>query len=280
MTLSWTVVCAVLFAAMLHACWNALVKSSEDKDLDMALQSLFGSFWAIPLLAWVGWPQGSAWPYIVASALIHVAYYVTLVEAYRHGDLSLTYPLMRGTAPMLVALSAHLAFGESLSIVAWVGVAGISAGVLTLGLNARALQTPKALAFALLNAAIIACYTLVDGMGARVSGNAVQYIGGLFLLQGVPFTLLVYYQRGNVLLRYAKGRWPVTAVGSLASKASYGIALWAMTKAPVAMVAALRETSVLFAVCLGVFFLREAVTLRRVVGALVIVLGVVGLRLG
>jgi phosphonate utilization associated putative membrane protein len=280
MTLSWTVVCAVLLGALLHASWNALVKSSTDKDLDMALQSLFGSLWSIPLLAWVGWPQAASWPYILVSALIHVGYYVTLVGAYRHGDLSLTYPLMRGSAPLLVALSTHFFFGESLSPVAWAGVSGISAGVLTLGLNARALQAPKALAFALVNAAIIACYTVVDGMGVRTSGNAVQYIGGLFLLQGVPFTLLVYYQRGNVLLQYAKGRWPVTAAGSLASKASYGIALWAMTKAPVAMVAALRETSVLFAVFLGVFFLHEAVTRRRVVGALVIVCGVVGLRVG
>ena len=280
MTLSWTIVLAVLFGALLHASWNAMVKSSSEKDLDMALQSLFGTLWAIPLLAWVGWPQAAAWPYFVASALIHVGYYTTLVGAYRHGDLSLTYPLMRGSAPLLVALSTHFVFGESLTLTAWAGVAGISAGVLTLGLHARALQAPKAIAFALVNAVIIACYTVVDGLGVRASGNAVQYIGGLFLLQGIPFTLLVYRQRGTALLHYAKGRWPVTAAGSLASKASYGIALWAMTQAPVAMVAALRETSVLFAVCLGVFFLREAVTLRRVVGAVVIVLGVMGLRLG
>ncbi len=280
MTMTWTVVCAVLLGAMLHAGWNALVKSSAEKDLDMALQSLCGSLWAIPVIAWVGWPQAGAWPFIVVSAIIHIAYYVTLVAAYRHGDLSLTYPLMRGSAPLLVALSTHFFFGESLSPIAWAAVAAISAGVVTLGLNARALKAPRAVAFALVNAVVIACYTVVDGLGVRTAGNAVQYIGGLFLLQGVPFTLLVYYQRGNVLLRYATSRWPVTAAGSLASKASYGIALWAMTRAPVATVAALRETSVLFAVCLGVFFLREAVTLRRVVGAVVIVLGVVGLRLG
>ncbi len=278
MTLSWTVVCAVLLGALLHAFWNALVKSSTEKDLDMALQSLFGSLWAIPLVAWVGWPQADAWPYIVASAIIHVGYYVTLVAAYRHGDLSLTYPLMRGSAPLLVALSTCLVFGESLSPFAWAGVVGISAGVLALGLNARALHAPKAVAFALVNAVIIACYTVVDGQGARQAGNAVQYIAGLFLLQGVPFSLLVYRQRGNVLLRYAKNRWPLTAAGSLASKASYGIALWAMTRAPVALVAALRETSVLFAVCLGVFFLRETVTARRLAGAVVIVFGILALR--
>lgn len=280
MALSWPVVGAVLFGALLHAGWNALVKSSTDKDLDMALQALFGTFWAVPVLAWQGWPPADAWPYIVGSAAIHVGYYCTLVAAYRHGDLSLTYPLMRGTAPLLVALVAQLVFGETLSLTAWLGVAAISTGVVALGLNARALQAPAALRYALLNAAIIACYTVVDGLGVRAAGNAAQYIGGLFLLQGLPFVALVYRQRGAALVHQARIHWPVAAAGSLASKASYGIALWAMTQAPVALVAALRETSVLFAVFLGVFFLREAVTWRRVVGALVIVFGVVGLRLG
>jgi phosphonate utilization associated putative membrane protein len=280
MTLSWTVVCAVLLGAFLHASWNALVKSSTDKELDMALLPLIGSLWAIPVLAWLGWPQDAAWPFIIASTIIHTGYYATIVGAYRHGDLSLTYPLMRGAAPLLVALVTHFAFGESLSPVAWAGVASISAGVLALGLNARALQAPKAVAFALTNAMIIACYTVVDGMGVRASGNAPQYIGALFLLHGWPFALLVFYARGNALVRYAKHRWPVATLGSGATMASYGIALWAMTRAPVAMVAALRETSVLFAVFLGVFLLRETVSRRRVIGAFIIVCGVIGVRVG
>lgn len=280
MTLSWPIVCAVLLGALLHASWNALVKSSSEKELDMALLPLIGSLWAIPVVTWLGWPQAAAWPFIVASAIIHVGYYTALVGAYRHGDLSLTYPLMRGSAPLLVALSTHFVFGETLSTLAWAGVAGISAGVLTLGLNARAMQAPKAVAFALVNAVIIACYTVVDGMGVRAAGNAAQYIGALFLLHGWPFALLVFYRRRQALVSYAKHRWPVATLGSGATMASYGIALWAMTRSPVAVVAALRETSVLFAVGIGIFFLRERVTGRVVFGALVIVGGVMGLRLG
>lgn len=280
MALSWAVVGAVLFGALLHASWNALVKSSSDKDLDMALIHLIGSFIAIPLVALVGWPKAEAWPYIAASVLIHIGYYLALTGAYRHGELGLTYPLMRGVAPLLVALSATSALGETLSPLAWAGVIGISAGVLVLGLNRHALEAPKAVGFALANAVIIAIYTVIDGLGVRASGNALQYIATLFLLDGWPFALLMFATRGHALGRYARQRWPIATMGACASLGSYGIALWAMTLAPVATVAALRETSVLFAVLLGSWFLKEHFTPRRVVGACTIVGGVIALRLG
>lgn len=280
MALSWPVVGAVLFGALLHASWNALVKSSSDKDLDTALIHLIGSFIAIPLVALVGWPKAEAWPYIAASVLIHIGYYLALTGAYRHGELGLTYPLMRGVAPLLVALSATSALGETLSPLAWAGVIGISAGVLVLGLNRHALEAPKAVGFALANAVIIAIYTVIDGLGVRASGNALQYIATLFLLDGWPFALLMFATRGHALGRYARQRWPIATIGACASLGSYGIALWAMTLAPVATVAALRETSVLFAVLLGSWFLKEHFTPRRVVGACTIVGGVIALRLG
>lgn len=280
MALSWAVVGAVLFGALLHASWNALVKSSSDKDLDTALIHLIGSFIAIPLVALVGWPKAEAWPYIAASVLIHIGYYLALTGAYRHGELGLTYPLMRGVAPLLVALSATSALGETLSPLAWAGVIGISAGVLVLGLNRHALEAPKAVGFALANAVIIAIYTVIDGLGVRASGNALQYIATLFLLDGWPFALLMFATRGHALGRYARQRWPIATIGACASLGSYGIALWAMTLAPVATVAALRETSVLFAVLLGSWFLKEHFTPRRVVGACTIVGGVIALRLG
>lgn len=279
MMLSATVFAVVLLGALLHASWNAMVKSSTDKELDMALIPWLASVLAIPLVAWFGWPAAAAWPYIVASALIHIAYYTALIGAYRHGDLGLTYPLMRGVAPLIVALSATLTLGETLTPLAWLGVAGISGGVLVLGLNAHALQAPKAVAFALLNAAIIALYTVVDGLGVRASGNAMQYIAALFLIHGWPFALLVWYLRGKALPQYARKRWPVASLGAAATLGSYGIALWAMTQAPVATVAALRETSVLFAVLLGVFFLGEVLSVRRVAGAAVIVAGIMALRI-
>ncbi len=283
--MTWGVVAAVLFGALLHASWNALVKSSHDKALDTAVIHLVGSVIGIPLLMLTGLPPMAAWPYIAASMVIHIGYYIALTGAYKHGDLGLTYPLMRGVGPVLVALSATLTLGETLTPIAWVGVLGVCSGVLLLGLSRRALDQPKAVAFALTNAVIIAVYTVVDALGARMAvqhgGNVFQYVALLFVLDGWPFALIVLRQRGMAMaLPYARARLPVASFAAIASVGSYGIALWAMTRAPVATVAALRETSVLFAALLGSWFLKEAFTLRRAIGTAVIVAGVMALRLG
>jgi len=284
MTLTWPVALAVLFGALLHAGWNALVKSSTDKEMDTALIHLIGSLMSIPLVLLLGWPPLASWPYLVASITIHIGYYLALTGAYRHGELGLTYPLMRGVAPLLVALSATVTLGEQLSLLAWLGVLGVSLGVLILGLSRHALETPKAVAFALTNAVIIAAYTVVDGLGVRAAGpswhSTLQYVATLFMLDGWPFALLIWARRGTEFARYASQRWRLASAGALASLGSYGIALWAMTQAPVAIVAALREVSVLFALVIGALLLHEALTIRRVMGATVIVLGVVTLRLG
>lgn len=284
MTLTWPVALAVLFGALLHAGWNALVKSSTDKEMDTALIHLIGSLMSIPLVLLLGWPPLASWPYLVASITIHIGYYLALTGAYRHGELGLTYPLMRGVAPLLVALSATVTLGEQLSLLAWLGVLGVSLGVLILGLSRHALETPKAVAFALTNAVIIAAYTVVDGLGVRAAGpswhSTLQYVATLFMLDGWPFALLIWARRGSEFARYASQRWRLASAGALASLGAYGIALWAMTLAPVAIVAALREVSVLFALVIGALLLHEALTVRRVMGATVIVLGVVTLRLG
>jgi len=281
MILTWPVAGAVLVGALLHASWNALVKSSSDKALDTAVIHIVGSLLALPLALLVGWPVAAAWPFILTSVVIHIAYYVALTGAYKHGDLGLTYPLMRGTAPLLVALSAALTVGETLSPLSWAGVIGVSCGVLALGLSRHALDSPRAVAFALANAVVIAIYTVVDALGARASGNALQYVLALFVLDGWPFGLMVFLRRGGaVAWPYARGRWPIATLGAAASLGSYGIALWAMTRAPVATVAALRETSVLFAALLGSWFLKEAFNMRRIAGTAVIVAGVMALRMG
>jgi len=279
LALTWPVLGAVLVGALLHAGWNALVKSSTDKSLDMAVIHLIASVLAIPLVALAGWPRVEAWPFIGASVLIHIGYYIATTQAYKHGDLGLTYPLMRGVAPLLVALSATFTLGETLTPLAWAGILGICCGVLVLGLSRQALHAPKAVGFALANAVIIAIYTVVDALGVRASGDALQYVATLFLLDGLPFGLLMMARRGRAMGHYARRRWPLATAGALASIGSYGIALWAMTRAPVATVAALRETSVLFAVLLGTWLLKEPFTLRRLLGTCAIVGGVMSMRL-
>ena len=285
LVMTWPLIAAVLFGALLHASWNALIKSGSDKALDTALIHALGCLVGAVLVAVVGLPRSEAWPWIACSLVIHVGYYITLVGAYRHGELGFAYPIMRGSAPLLVALlSGHL-IGEQLPLAAWLGVGAISAGVLTIGLTRSARgagSRTHALAFALANAAIIASYTIVDGIGVRASGNALQYVGLLFLVDGLPYFAIVLWQRRADLapsLAFMRERWPVALLGSGASMGAYGIALWAMTRAPVASVAALRETSVLFAALIGVLLLKERVRFQRALGTGAIIAGVMALRL-
>ena len=281
---------AVLCGAMLHAGWNALVKSSDDKQADTALVHFLGALVVLPVALWVGLPRPECWPFMAASLLIHVGYYVALAGAYQHGELGLTYPIMRGVAPLLVALGSAAIIGESPSAGAWLGIIGITVGVALVGLShpGQALHHGKALAFAFANAAIIASYTFVDGLGVRQAGPAVtevlSYVMWLFVLDGFPYPLLLWWRRGpqgrQMLVDYARSRWPLAALGGAASIGSYAIALWAMTRTPVASLAALRETSVLFATVLGTLMLKERFGVQRALGAVVIVGGVMALRLG
>ena len=283
------VVVVVLVGALLHAGWNTLIKAGGDKELDVALVHALGALVCLPLLAWTGLPPREAWPFLATSLCIHVAYYVTLTGAYQHGDLGATYPIMRGSAPMLVALGSATVLGESLSAAAWVGVCAITLGVMLVGLArpAEALHHKRAVGFALANACVIAGYTFVDGSGVRVAtaagGTAAAYVVLLFVLDGVPYPALVAWRRGAAgraaMWGYARQRWLPATLGGLASLGSYWIALWAMTRAPVAVVSALRETSVLFATVLSVLVLKERFGLQRGLGAAVIVGGVVALRL-
>jgi phosphonate utilization associated putative membrane protein len=290
MALTWPVMLAVLGGAVLHAGWNALVKSSGDKELDTALVHFLGAVVALPLLLIVGLPPVAALPFIAASLVIHIGYYIALAGAYKHGELGLTYPIMRGFAPLLVALGSSAVLGEAPSAMAWAGIVGITLGVALVGLAhpGETLHHRKALAFAFSNAVIIAVYTFVDGKGVRetvaVGHSAASYVMLLFVLDGLPYPSLVFFRRDaagrRAILDYARRRWPLAALGGAASIGSYAIALWAMTVAPVASVAALRETSVLFAALLGVWLLKERFGAQRAAGTLVIVGGVMALRLG
>jgi len=279
MELSPLVTALVLGAALLHASWNAIIKSSRDVMLDTALVAAGASMLSLPLIVSVPLPASASWPYLAASVAIHVAYFATLARAYRAGDLGHAYPLMRGTAPLLVALFGVALLNEHPNAATWLGIILISAGILSIGLLQKGRAQRNATLWALTNAVIIAGYTLVDGAGVRLSGTAPGYVAWMFLLQGFIFIGIVVVLRQHAALDYAGRHWQRGLGGGLFLIGSYGIALWAMTQAPVAAVAALRETSVIFAAILGSIFLKEPFGRQRLIGACAVALGVMALRL-
>lgn len=277
MELTAGVAFAVLGAALLHAAWNAILKSGRDPLLDTALIALSGTLAALPLLALVSPPDPASWVYLATSVLVHMGYYASLAGAYKAGDLSHGYPIMRGTAPLLVAAASVFWFGEALSVTAWAGVLLICGGVLSLGMAGGG-ASRRVTGWALLNALVIAVYTIVDGAGVRLAGGAERYVVWMFLFMGLPFGLAVLAIRRGEFLRHAARHWGRGLAGAVLSGLSYGIALWAMTRAPVAVVAALRETSVIFAALVGAWFLGEGHLKARVAGAVIVFAGLVALR--
>jgi drug/metabolite transporter (DMT)-like permease len=276
----------VLLGAALHAGWNTLVKAGRDKFLDTVLVATGSGGIAALALPFLPVPAMASWPYLVASGAIHTVYFLLVAAAYRTGDMGIAYPLMRGSAPLLVALSSGLLLGEHLTAAAWAGVLLISAGVLGLSLSwrgaAAAVRSPQAAAsvgFALCNAGVIASYTLVDGTGARLSGHAAAYTLWVLVLTAAPLLAFACARRGVAVVVHLRARWRIGLVGGAATLASYTLALWAMTQAPIASVAALRETSILFAMGLSALVLREQVGWTRHAAAGAIVLGAVALRL-
>jgi drug/metabolite transporter (DMT)-like permease len=270
---------AVLLAALLHASWNAMIKGGGDVLHDTAGIIVGAMLIGLPFMFVVPVPSAAAWPFIIASVAVHLAYYWLMISAYRVGDLSLVYPLMRGVAPLITAIAGIGVLGEMPAPVAWVGMLLISAGVFVLGYRALGHAPSRAaVAFALANAAVIALYTLIDGHGARVSGNAWSYIVWLFVLDGIPFSLWMLATRRATFVAHLRSRSRRALLGGGLSAAAYAISVWAMTKAPVALVASLRETSVLFATLIGARLLHERLSARRWSGVIAVVLGVLALK--
>jgi drug/metabolite transporter (DMT)-like permease len=272
----------VLFAALLHALWNALVRSSSDK-LHATLLIVWGSgAFSAAMLPFLSLPAVPSWPYLGASVLIHVAYFSLLAFSYHQAELSLAYPLMRGTAPALTALAAALLLQESPSAAGWSGIALISGGVLLLAAGAwRAGTLPGHTVLpALGNALVIAAYTLVDGQGVRLSGQALSYTGWIFLLTAPLMLGVALSLRGRAVVRRSLTGWRIGLLGGACTLASYSLALWAMVYAPIASVAALRETSIVFAALLGWLFLKERISHLRHVSIFLVCAGAVAIKLG
>ncbi|MET3133266.1 drug/metabolite transporter (DMT)-like permease [Oxalobacteraceae bacterium GrIS 1.11] len=259
------IVAIVLFAALLHAAWNAVVKAGKDTFLSTVLVASGAAFLSACLLPLVAPPAPPSWPFLLASALMQLAYYSLLAAAYRSGDMSHAYPLMRGSAPLLVALASGPLLGERLSTQQGLAVACICAGIFGLYFASRAKGklARRSTLYALLNAGVIASYTLIDGIGVRKSGAPAAYTMWIFLLTGSALLGWTCWRRRADLPAYAASQWRLGALGGGGTLASYGLALWAMTQAPVAAVAALRETSILFAIGIAAVLLREKISLQR-----------------
>ena len=281
MSLPLNVTLLVLLAALMHATWNAIAKTATVTLLDIATMAVTAAVMCAVVLPFLPLPEPAAWPWLAASVLLHFLYFVALVGAYDWGDLSHAYPLMRGLAPMLVALCGIALFDDHLTAPMWTGVALISGGVLLpFWMRRAAFGRPgKGTLFALANAVIIAGYTLVDGMGTRLSANPVAYCLWLFVFDAFPITALALARHGDAVWDYMRKRWRPGALGGLLTVGSYGIVLWAMTRAPIAAIAALRETSVLFAAVIGAVVLREGFGAPRIAGAVLVACGIAALRL-
>ena len=276
MELSLPVTLAVLGGALLHATWNTLVKSSEDKQLDTFAIAVGCGAWALLLLPFLALPAAASWPWLIASALVHILYFIFLAGAYRWGELSYVYPVMRGGGPMIVAASGALAFGEVLRSSEWLGVLLICSGILAFASGAH---DRRATLFALANAVVVAAYTLIDAEGARASAAPVSYVLWFFVLNAIVIGAMGLMQRGRAVPAYLRRHWLRALLGGACSVGSYGIALWAMTRAPVALVAVLRETSVIFAAVLAALVLKEKLTRRRLAATGAVLAGLIALRL-
>jgi len=266
----------ILFSAALHATWNAVVKGGDDKLQSMILVAAFGAIPGIVLLPFLPPMAPAAWPYLAISVVLEIAYSALVAAAYTHADMSRAYPLMRGTPPLIVALVSSMALGISISLPGWLGIALVSIGLLTLTLRGAG-GNPRGIAFAFVNALVIASYTLVDSFGVRASGAPLTYTMWIFVLVGVPLTLWALLRKPG-FAAYARRDWRLGLVGGLGTLGSYGIVLWAMTQAPVPLVAALRETSILFGTAIAAFILRERVTPARIVAVLIIAAGAAVLK--
>tara|TARA_R110002073_G_scaffold87564_15_gene207955 strand:+ start:12116 stop:12952 length:837 start_codon:yes stop_codon:yes gene_type:complete len=271
---------AVLMAALLHAGWNAIIKTGLNKQTSMFLLSVGHALIGAGVAVFYPFPAPEVWPWLLASGLIHMAYQLFLAYAYEQGDLSRVYPIARGAAPMMVLVVSLLFLADTIStaevggiLVLGAGIALMARGVLTNG------ESRRLLPFALGSALATAGYTLADGLGARVSGQPFAYVGWLMVLSAVFYTPAVIALKGRAVLRADARTWGVGMVAAAASFAAYAIAVWAMTLAPIALVGAMRETSILFAVLIGWRFFGERMDRGKALAAVLIVAGVMLTRL-
>lgn len=275
------VMLAVLLGALLHAVWNAMIRGSDNRTLDTVLVVAGAGALMIAMLPFAPLPAPASWPYVIASGAIHVAYFLLVAMSYRHGELSFVYPIMRGSAPAASAIAAALLLAEVPAAGGWLGVALICGGVMLLAGDSWRTGSfhGRAALFAIGTAAVIVVYTLVDGIGVRLSGHAASYTGWVFLLTAAPLVTIFMVRNRTATTAYLRQHWRRGLFGGACTLASYALALWAMTRAPIALVAALRETAVIFGVLIAALVLHERITRIRYLSILIVTAGAAAIKL-
>jgi drug/metabolite transporter (DMT)-like permease len=270
------VVLAVLGAAVLHATWNAIAHGIGDRLVGFTLINIGYTGLGAVVVAFTGLPSAPAWPFVLASAGVHVLYQVALMASYHLGQFSQAYPLARGTSPWVVAVVSIVVLGQHLPLLELTGVLVVSVGLLSLvvvgGRPSRA-QLP-ALAAAFGTGLLIATYTVIDGVGVHVAGVA-TYAGWLFLLQGPALPLVAVAIRRRALPAQLRPSLVTGLTGGVVSLAAYGLVLWAQARGALAPIAALRETSIIFGALIGAVFFHERLGRGRAVAGVVVVAGIV-----
>lgn len=270
----------VLLSALLHAGWNALIKERGDRFFSISALGVAQGLISAAVLPFVPLPAGDTWIWILASAALHTGYKLFLIRAYTAGDLGQVYPLARGAAPLLSSLIALVVLRETLGPFLWAGVLTLCLGIWLMSLKGGAGGLDrKAALWALATSVFISGYTIVDAVGARGAVSPSSYIAWMFVFDG--FAIAVVYavvRRGQA--RAVFRELPFSIVAALMSLGAYWLVIWAMTKAPIGAVAALRETSILFALAISVLFLRERASAWRIGSAALILAGVVLMRAG
>ncbi|MFH6781670.1 MULTISPECIES: EamA family transporter [Methylobacterium] len=262
---------AVTAAAVLHAGWNAALRGGSDRLWSMTLMMVAvavvtgSAAWVLP------WPNAASWPYVIASSLIHTGYNLSLVRTYRTGDLGQTYPISRGSSPVLVALGAMAFAHESVTLASALGIALVSGGIVSLAFQGRHLRAGT-LPAALTTGVLIGAYTVVDGIGVRLAGDSLAYANAMFLLWSLTMPPLFWVLRGRPPA-YTVAETAMALAGGLVSILAYGIVIWAMQSGAMGVVSALRETSVVYAAILGRVFLKERLSLGRIGSCLAIAAG-------
>ncbi len=279
--LDHTVFFAVLAAAVMHASWNVLVKLRLDGFLSLFLIQGIMGLMGIAMLAVFAWPYAASLPYAAVSGLLHLGYNVFLTRSYRTGDLGQVYPIARGAAPLLTLPIAWLAAGEHIGVMGAAGVGILVAGIWLISLVGRkgVKLDGVTLSFALGTSVFIAAYTVVDGLGGRVSGAPSGYTAVVFILDAICLTVYAVITRGSSVFATIAPYWKSGLGGAVLSAGAYWIVIWAMSTTPIAAVAALRETSILFVMLMSARVLKETMTVPRLSGGACIVVGAMLLRL-